>query len=121
MNFVTLSTNNNVFPCEGPKCIPIKFIFLGAETQEIDLVQQVQSNKISLIQSLYVDNSTNAASIDIVSDVTDQLITVPANSQGYVQLLGANPPRFSVTATGAANVTIHALNFPVLSTFWSVL
>jgi len=58
------------------------------------------------IQTMYVDNSSNAVEVKFTFPGTNQIIKAPANSQGYYQVL-ALPLMLQVTASAASAVTVN--------------
>jgi hypothetical protein len=79
----------------------------------IDLTIEQQQKQISQVQGLWINNNT-PANLELLAEVTNQLVNIPAGAQGYIQLLSQNPPRFRVTSDAIAKVDFHFLNFPVI-------
>lgn len=111
---------NVIIPRGGPKTVPVILDFTGTDgTVEVDGSQLVQQNKIEYIQCLYVDNHDNPNPLIINTDLTQQRIVVPANSQGYYSILQPNPPKFIFETTiGAFTVPVQFLNVPVQPCVW---
>jgi hypothetical protein len=120
-----IPTLNNNFPCEGPKDVPINFNFDPTTgqgtTQQVNLIQLMQANQISNVQSFFVDNSQNAAELTITVVGTNQRIILPPSSQAYLPVL-MGQAQFNVSTTLATGliVPIHCLNIPVVSCVWLV-
>lgn len=117
-----ISTQNNKFPAEGPKALPIAIEFPQAGTATIDLLEQTNMGRISQIQGAWIDN-TDGPNLILECDVTNQVIHIATGMQGYLQLLSANPPTFRLTSDAATtkDVLIHFLNFPVIHSLVNVL
>jgi len=115
------SVANMIVPSEGPKVVPVIFDFTGIDSIEVDGSQMVQQGQMKYVQTVYIDNSDNGDPVSIISDVTDQRITCPANSQGNFNLFMPNNPRFTVETTGAVILTIFFCNFPLIPAVWSAV
>lgn len=113
-------TKNIIIPKEGPKTIRADLDFSTESSISIEGLLATTTGTISYIQGMYVDNTDNDNILNIVCQVTQQEINVPANSQGYFNVLITNPPRFIASTTPAANleVAIFFYNVPMPSTIW---
>lgn len=114
-------TNNGLIPCEGCKTIPFTFDFNAFLAYLVDLTLQQDQKKISVIQSVYIDNSlnlTNTLSIDV--DTTGQHLVFPQKSCGYVPLLVPTPSKLTFSSAGAVVVGVQLLNFYIPPTVWGV-
>lgn len=114
---------------EQPQCFSGQFSFQNTQlTDVVDLTADDRALDFSL-RTLYIDNS-NANSVQVAITIagTNQVVTVPANTQGYYPVLaqdrrtgGAN---LSLTGNapnaGAAlfPVKIHLINFMVEPFQW---
>ena len=116
------SVQNQQLPAEGPKSVPVQIDFSVSQSQTIDLSQLMTQSKLSLVQGLYIDNSTNDVSTSVQVLGTNQLITAPPNTQGYYPILAGIPTKLLVTsASTTALVPIYILNMPMPAVVWSVL
>lgn len=116
---VSFSIANVVIPKSGPKTVPCRLDFTGVTEHLVDLSQLVETYRIEYIQTLYVDNKDNNNELDILTDLTGQRITIPANSQGYFALLQPNPPKITFqTVAGAFSVNLQFMNVPVQPAVW---
>lgn len=109
-------------PPEGPVAIPVILNFSTTVAEYVaELTLTEQNRKVSYIQGLYVDNSGNAAALDIYIQNSQQLVTVPPGYQGYVQLLVPNPPviEFGSVVSSDTVVVVQLLNFPVSNILWN--
>lgn len=111
-------TLNNKYPCEGPRVVETICDFSTASSFDVDLKSLVMQGKISNVQSLFVDNSTNSAPLVIKMSNTNQRIIIPSYSQAYISVL-LNQPQFSVSTTSIATVFVYAQNFPVQNAIWA--
>lgn len=108
-----IGINNALVPKEGPKTIPVLVDLRTASSALVDLTQQQMTQKISFIQTIFVDNSLNTESVSIQADTTNQILRVPAGVQAYLPILSPIPPRFIIATTGAVIVPIQFLNIPM--------
>lgn len=119
LNAVELPINNAQVPKEGPKTIRTLLVFGGGvNSYTVDFGQNQALGQIAFIQGVYVDNSANAQAVSIFCQMTNQVITIQANTQQYVPVLAGTPPQFVVTSGGTANVPIYWLNVPLPADHW---
>lgn len=106
--------SNGYAPEGGPKALPISLDFTTAAAIIVDLVQEVASGAINMIQSVYVDNSNNLSPLTILWDQTAQRIVVPPTAQGMFPVITPKDnPRFQASSAGAVVVGIILLNVPM--------
>lgn len=106
--------------CEGRKSFTILIDFSLGLTYQMDLTAaQQQNNWVRSIQSLYVDNSTNANPLIVTMGVTQQVVKIPAWSQAYLPILQPNPPVIQMQTASAVVLKVHVLNFFVPPAIWS--
>lgn len=112
--------SNSRDPMENPATLPFTFDFSANAVQTIDLTTMLQRGTISGIQTMYFDNSGNAGVVIVSIEGTEQVITMPSNSQGYVPVLCSNPIRitFDGTAAVAAPVNVELINVPMPLGVW---
>lgn len=114
MTYQTFTTNNNRFPDEGPRALKWDLNFAGAEEQEIDLMLAVQQKQITVVQGAFFNN-VNGPDVEIEISETEQKFTLKAGTQGVLQLLTTQVPRFTINSSGAGSVRFHFVNFPVIT------
>lgn len=114
-------------PRKGPKALrfdcdlSIYNSTLANGAQIIDLEDPISKDKIEFVQSVYIDNSLNAAPLILTCGITNQSIQCPANAQGYFSVLAPNPAKFTAASTTTNLVIpIFFLNFPVAALVWKV-
>lgn len=98
--------------------IDLDFSLGNATPYILNLADVIETDKLEFVQTLYVDNSANPASISFTFTVSQQKITIPAQSQGYIPVLSPNPPLISVSTTGTPTVRVHFLNAPYPAAIW---
>lgn len=108
----------------GPRFIPVVFDFTangsnGAD-QDYDLTLSEMIGNIGSVQSMFIDNSANAADpLKITFKTGQQKISIPKNSQALMPIFEpSNPLRFTVSATGLVLVPIFFINVPVAPAVW---
>lgn len=86
---------------EQPQCFSGQFTFSNTQTTDtVDLTPDDRAIDFSL-RTLYIDNSSpNSVQVAITIAGTNQVITVPANTQGYYPALAQD------RWTGAANLSL---------------
>lgn len=105
--------------CEGRSAFSFVLDFSQGTTIDVDLTQWIQQAKIKSVQSLYVDNLAGTSPLVFVFGGTNQSITVAAGQQGYLPVLEANPPQFTITCANAAQISnLQVLNFFVPPYLW---
>lgn len=109
---------NALVPPEGPKVVAVPIDFSVFATAEIDFTIAMAQAKITAVQSLVLDNSGNASSVNIQVEGTLQSITAPARSQGVYAVISANRPKFTVSSAGGVPVTLLFLNVPLPTDVW---
>lgn len=105
-----------------PKTLPFTVDFSTVATQSFDLTKEIAGDKLEWVQSFYVDNSANPMPLVLTMQDTGQVITWPANSQGYMPVLAINPPKFTLSTTVSSGlvINIQALSFAVPAAIWSI-
>lgn len=123
-----MQPNNNIRPLrvytaavpkEGPLVVPYSLDFTVAASGVIDLSQLFNAQAISIIQAIYADNSANSQSMSITVPDTQQVLTWPPYSQGYLPVLQTTNFKFSYASNGNAVVKIELMNFNVAPMVWS--
>ncbi len=118
-NYTAIGLGNATIPDEGPKCLPFALDFSAQPSYAIDLQSLQSRNFLSVIQSVFIDNSANPQAVTMAIDGTQQRVTAKAYTQGYYTVLIPNPPRFTVSSAGAVVVRLQCLNVPVAGAVWS--
>jgi hypothetical protein len=109
---------NALVPREGPRAIPLSFDFSVQSLYSVDFSQAVSQGQISMVQSAFIDNSENAATVILTIPSSGQVIKFPASSQGFITLYSANPPRFTVSSSGAGVVGFVISNMATQNMVW---
>ncbi|MDE2020111.1 MAG: DUF1859 domain-containing protein [Patescibacteria group bacterium] len=74
---------NKAVPVEGGIGIPVADVIPAGGSVSHDLAVEQTSGAIGFVQSVYIDNSANAAAYTLQVGGTQQNITVKGKTQGY--------------------------------------
>jgi hypothetical protein len=103
--------NTGKIPKEGPNAVPILYDFSGGVlSYTTDMTQIHQAGKISLVQSIFVDNSANNGAVTVSAAGLNQAVSVQAGGQGVFPILVGGQAVFNVSSTGTVNATISYIN-----------
>lgn len=121
---IQLPTNQQL-PDEGPKAIPVRLDFTPSSpatlTYVLDLELIWSQAKISMIQTIFIDNSQNSNALSVTVNGTGQIIVAAANTQGYYAVLCPNPPKLSFSsASSSVALVVFLINIPISGVVWSV-
>lgn len=109
------------YPGEGSRAVAAQYNWTTISGYAEDVSQLQAKGMESTIQSVYIDNGSNAANVTITVAQSGQVITCPANSQGVFPLFIAEMGGFTIVSTVSATVTrCLFLNFPVSPAVWHV-
>lgn len=113
--------SNGTVPKEGPKALSMIAPFdvnNASFTLNLTLTQSQQF--MSIIQSLFCDNSANADPVTFTSVELGQQIIIPPLSQAYLPLLFAKNGTLVIASAGQVSVPFILLNVPVAAAVWAV-
>lgn len=105
-------------PAEGPMVVPVFVDFTAVTSYKLDLTYIQQQGRLSMIQTIYVDNSLNAQPITIITDTVNQSVRIPAYCQAYIPLAVTNKMAITLNSTGAVVVPVHVLNVAMNAAVW---
>lgn len=117
---------NRLFPTRNsPSGLRFRFPFASMGVTEYSYQLQLQPAKLEWITGAFIDNSRNTEQFMLVIGETGQRVTIPAHSQGAIELLGLITDKVSIygTTTGNIDVEITFLNYvpPSANAIWSVI
>lgn len=112
------SVNGQQVPPEGPRAVPLVLDFSLTTEYDLNLQNMESRNFITMIQSMFIDNSQSQVPFMVSFPNTGQTIQVAPNRQGYFQVLCPNPASMSFLSNGGAVVKVQLLNFPVSQHEW---
>jgi hypothetical protein len=122
LNAAFIPVYNAQVPKEGPKAIPFSVTFAKAMAglAVLDLSQQMDQGKISMIQSIYVDTSLTDSRVIITVNGHAVPLTVKGRTQGWYPLVAPNPLVVSFNCQGVDSiVSFILLNTPIAPAQWS--
>jgi hypothetical protein len=104
----------------GPRAICVPLDFSAEASYSITLAGLINARYIDGVQSVFADNSGNAAPLVITTQQGQNLI-VPAGCQAYLPLITTVPPDIQFASSGGVLVTVQLLNVPMPAAVWSVV
>lgn len=111
---------NQQMPKEGPRSVPFLFDWTSGNTYEANLINFQNQQKISIVQGMWVDNSTNPNPMTCFNPATGQTVTVLGGYQGYFPVLAVNPvDLFFSSAAGAHTTQVILYNVPIAPATWA--
>ena len=116
------SVNTGDTPVEGRMTVPFILDFSEAASIKIELTAITQmQNRISVVQTVFVDNSANESSVSFAMQNTGQVLIVPPNAQAYLPMVITNQVTIIAASAGGVLGPLQLLNFGVAPTVWSVV
>lgn len=106
-------------PKEGPLAVPFNIDFTAQQQYVFDLTAIQQQAKLSMVQTIYVDNSLSSTPISLVMANSYQRITIPPFSQAYVPVVLTNKIAVTFQSASGLVIPIIALNIAMNATVWS--
>lgn len=122
-NYVDISVSNQKVPCDGPKSFHLRIPFDQVDAWSVDLTLTVQQGRVEEIQGIYVDTHDLADDLIIRMPRTQQRVIIPAQKQGYIPLLIAEPfvLEFSSQAANGSIAYVQLLNVPMPAYLWDTV
>jgi hypothetical protein len=104
--------------CKQPKSLAVPLDFSATLSWVLDIGPLQDQSLFDNVVCLYVDNSANGASVTVSISGTLQVISCPANSQGYFPVLANARPVLTFATGGGVTVNFQVLNFEVQPAVW---
>lgn len=111
---------NSLTPPEGPKAVTLPLDFSIAASFLIDCTLAYDRTVLTVVQTLWCDNSANTAETVFVVAGSQQKIIVPAGAQGSFPVITPIRTKITASTTTTALVTVTILNVPLPSAVWTV-
>lgn len=109
------------YPTDEPKALKVEVDLTSSASYLVDLTAELENGALGVIQTVFADNSANAAVLTIACE-SGQNIIVPKSSQGYFPIIAGNPPRFVVSLAAAGQkVTLMFINIPMPVGTWAAV
>lgn len=110
-------------PPEGPKTVPVLIPVASNPSSDntyvVDFGTFTNLAFISIVQSVFVDNTNGTQALTISAQGTGQTVSFPVGAQGYMPILAPEKPVFTITAAGSVDTVVQFINVPVPSGLWS--
>lgn len=110
--------NSQNMPPGASKSLKYHFTLPANGQLTFDLQQQQASGQIENIQTVFIDNSGNAAAITLFSNGPNFNVVCPPYSQGMFPILVSSVPRFVLSGSGTGS--LYFLNVPMPLSVWPV-
>jgi hypothetical protein len=119
-----LIPKNQLIPPEGPVAInvgPLDFsLATGLAQYNIDLSVQEWQNRISMVQSVFIDLSQSGVALTVTDLNSGHVIVANPHTQGWYAILSPTPTRLQFNCTGGPNnVAIFLCNTPIPGVVWA--
>lgn len=112
-------TYNGAVPKEGPKVVPLALDFTAAGGYTVDLSNLFSGGQLTVVQTVYADNSANPAPLQFFVPDTQETITFPPFSQGFLPLFFSSTFKLVVTSSGGVKLVAQLLNYNVAPSMWN--
>ena len=111
---------NSLMPKEGPKSVNLALDFSAQTEITVDFTLATMQTVISVVQSVWVDNSQSTVPIEFTVQGTGQVIRVPAGSMAVLPVVAASKPKIVVDSASGLIIPVLFLNVPLPSAVWSL-
>ncbi len=112
-NYISINTANGDAPTKGPRVMALNLDFSLKSSYGVNLDHAHENDRIEFVQGAFVDNTANSAPLTILNRRTQQQVTFPAYSFGYLALFCPNPPHFHIATTTTGIVNVVFTTFPL--------
>jgi hypothetical protein len=106
-------------PKEGPLIVPSFVDFTAQTTYILDLTYVQQKAYLSMVQTIYVDNSLSTVPLYIIVATSNQTFKVPANSQAYIPIGMTNKLAVTLNSASGLVIPVFLLNVAMNPFVWS--
>lgn len=119
LTYLQLQIWNGLLPEGGLQAMLATADFSTGSAFTIDLTIGNLQQKLTNIQSVFIDNSQNAQGVTLASQTPGgTTISIPGGYQAYLPLLQPNPPKFIVSSTGTGKTNFYFVNAPLPAAVW---
>ena len=121
-NTPIVNPSNQQFPANcQTKSVDYIAQLASASLDTFDLTNLEMTGQIDNIQSMFVDNSANSASVSATFSLSNQKVVIPPYSQGWIPIIAPKPAKVAFASTGGVNVPFFFVNVPMPAEVWSTL
>lgn len=107
------------FPTKGSRALPQLLDFTQESPVNVNLSYEQESLRLEFVQTLYIDNSSNANDLTMTMRATGQAMIVLAGWQGYLPVLAtADNCHISFSTSGTPKIPVQFLSFPMPAILW---
>jgi hypothetical protein len=117
---VAFKTANQAFPSQGNRELPVVLDFTSTALIADTLFQEMSASQIEMVQSVYIDNSKNAAPLTLIFQDTLQNITAPPFSQGIYPVISAGKINYTAATVQGIKLQIIFSNTEKNYAVWFV-
>lgn len=110
---------NALVPPEGPRSVTVPLDFALSPRFTVDFTLAYMRKVISMVQSVWVDNSLNTAQLVFTVEGTGEVLKVPPGSQGSFPIISAIRGKITVATTTAIATKAIFLNVPLPQSVWA--
>lgn len=112
------AVGNGMAPVKGCRTLPQKLTFPSDGIINFDLTLTQLNDALEFVQSFYYDNSANTSDVSLAVDISNQVLILPAGTQGYLPIIAPGDTRIVLTSVANAVLKLQLLNFPVPAIVW---
>ena len=109
---------NALVPPEGPKSVAVTLDFSASVSYTIDFTIAYMNKTMTVVQTLWLDNSLNPDTVSVTVPSTGHSFAVPANSVGAFPIVAAIRPKIILASSGGVVVKCLFLNVPLPAIVW---
>jgi len=117
-NRVAFKTATNSYPSQGNRELPVTLDFTNTGTLFDDIFPEMSSSQIETIQSVYIDNSLNAAALSLQFLDTQITITAQPYTQGIYPVISQGALRYKATTAAGIKIPICFSNVEKKASTW---
>lgn len=117
-NRVAFKTATNSYPSQGNRELPVTLDFSATGTLFDDIFPEMSASQIETIQSVYIDNSLNAAALSLQFLDTQITITAQPYTQGIYPVISQGALRYKATTTSGIKIPICFSNVEKKASTW---
>jgi len=111
---------NALIPEEGPKALLVNVLFPTYSTLLIDLTLTQQQQRLSVVQSVFIDARNATSPVFLTVQLSNQVIEAAPGSQGYYPLLvPQSGAKFTCASSSTQPVALFFINVPVPADVWN--
>lgn len=106
---------------KAAKAIPVIYDFSQAASFTTDLTSQKLTGKLTIFQSIFIDNSQNNQAITVQMAGLGQQISIPAQYQGIFPVFVSDQPLFTVSSQGSGIAKVAYSNAHLPPCTWATV